>query len=336
MRVALLKITALLGSLAFFFGSSPAPAAGAQGQLRKMTVSFSAQAGAFAPMWITNDEGFFEKNGLDGNLVFIRSGPLNAAALVAGNVQAAAMAGPAVLNSNLAGTDLVMIAGIVNTFAFQLVTVKGITSAAQLKGKRVAINRFGAAPDVAARYALRHLGIDPKDVVILQLGEQGARLAAMKAGHAEAGIFLPPITTLAERVGMHVLLDMSDLGAPFQMTGVAASRRFLRENPAEATDFMRAFVEGIHFYKTHKQKSMDVIGKYMRVSDRQALAATYDYFAQKIVPRKPYPTVKGVKALLNLLAKGKPAARSAPPGRFIDDSILKKLDDSGFIDRLYR
>src|SRR4249920_942005 len=141
-----------------------------QERLEKMIVGYSAQAGAYAPIWITKEAGLFRKNGLDVNLVFIPGGPTAAAAMIANEVQAMAMAGPAIVSSNLAGSDLVMTAGIVNTFAFQLVTVKSITSANQLKGKRIGVNRFGAAPDVAARYALNHLKIDPREVTILQLG----------------------------------------------------------------------------------------------------------------------------------------------------------------------
>ena len=140
--------------------------------LEKMVLGYSAQAGAYAPIWITKDAGLFKKNGLDVNLIFIPGGPTAAAAMIAGEVQAMAMAGPAIVTSNLAGSDLVMTAGIVNTFAFHFVTVKGITSPNQLKGKRIGINRFGAAPDVAARYALKHMGIDAREVTILQLGEQ--------------------------------------------------------------------------------------------------------------------------------------------------------------------
>ena len=150
-----------------------------------MIVGYSAQAGAYAPIWITKEAGLFRKNGLDVNFVFIPGGPTAAAAMIANEVQAMAMAGPAIVSSNLAGSDLVMTAGIVNTFAFQLVTVKSITSANQLKGKRIGVNRFGAAPDVAARYALNHLKIDPREVTILQLGEQSTRLEAMKAGQLD-------------------------------------------------------------------------------------------------------------------------------------------------------
>jgi NitT/TauT family transport system substrate-binding protein len=311
-------------------------AAQAQEKLEKMNVGYSAQAGAFAPIWITHDAGLFRKHGLEVKLIFIPGGPTAAAAMLAGEVQAVAMAGPAIVTSNLAGSDLVMIAGMVNTFAFQIITVKGITTPAQLKGKRIGVNRYGAAPDIAARYALARFGIDPKDVTILQLGEQSTRLAAMKAGQLEAAVVLPPITTMAQKDGMNVLFDMSDLGAEFQITGLASSRSFVNQKRPSALRLMRAFVEGIHYYKTHRKESMDIIARFMRTNDMEAVGATYDYFAGKIVPKKPYPTLKGVKALLDLAAKERPEAAKLSPDRFVELSLLKELDDSGFIDRLYR
>ena len=308
----------------------------AQQKLETMHIGYSAQAGAFAPIWVTKEAGLFKKNGLDVNLLFIPGGPTAAASMLAGEVQAVAMAGPAVVSSNLGGTDLVMIAGIVNTFAFQLITVKGITSPAQLKGKRVGVNRFGTAPDIAARFALRRIGIEPSEVTILQLGEQSTRLMAMKAGQLDAAIVLPPITTIAQREGMNVLLDMSELGAEYQITGLASSQRFITNNRSSAMKVMRSFVEGIHFYKTRKKESMAVIAKYMRTNDMEAVAATWDYFANKIVPKKPYPTAQGIKALLDLAAKERPEAAKVSPERMMNVSLLKDLDDSGFIDRLYK
>ena len=163
----------------------------AQVKSEKLHVGYSAQAGSLAPIWITKEAGIFRKHGLDVELLFIPGGPTAAAALMSGEVPITVVGGPAVVSSNLAGSDLVMIAGIVNTFAFQIVSVKTVTSYQQLKGKRLGVNRFGASPDVAARFALKHMGIDPKDITILQLGEQSTRLTAMMAGQLEAAVFLP-------------------------------------------------------------------------------------------------------------------------------------------------
>ena len=153
-----MKFNLLILSLLILCLFSPPGVASSQDKVERMHVGYSAQAGAFAPIWITKEAGLFKKNGLDVSLLFIPGGPTAAAAMLAGEVQAVAMAGPAVVSSNVGGTDLVMIAGIVNTFAFQVITVKGITSPSQLKGKRLGVNRFGTAPDIAARFALWRMG----------------------------------------------------------------------------------------------------------------------------------------------------------------------------------
>jgi NitT/TauT family transport system substrate-binding protein len=316
--------------------ASSAARTAAQPKMERLHVGYSAQAGSLAPIWITKEAGIFKKHALDVELLFIPGGPTAAAALLSGEVPITVVGGPAVISSNLAGSDLVMIAGIVNTFAFQIVTVKSITSYQQLKGKRLGVNRYGASPDVAARFALKHMGIDPKELTILQLGEQSTRLQAMMAGQLEAAVFLPPITTMALKQGMNVLLDLAELGAEFQITGLGSSQKFLSQRRPTAVKFMHAFVEGVHYYKTHKPESMKIIAKYMKIDDMEAVGATYDYFAPKVVPRKPYPSLKGIRALIDLAGVEKPEVRNITPERFVNTTILKEVDDSGFIDRLYR
>jgi NitT/TauT family transport system substrate-binding protein len=323
-----------LNAAFFLFMTAAQPSA--QSIAEKLHVGYSAQAGSLAPIWITKEAGIFKKHGLNVELLFIPGGPTAAAALISGEVPITVVGGPAVVTSNLAGSDLVMIAGIVNTFAFQIVSVKRITSYHELKGKRLGVNRFGASPDVAARFALKHMGIDPKEITLLQLGEQSTRLTAMMAGQLEAAVFLPPITTMAQKQGMNVLLDLAELGAEFQITGLGSSQRFLTQQRPTAIRFMRAFVEGIHYFKTHKPESMKTIAKYMKINDMEAVSATYDYFAPKVVPRKPYPSLKGIKALIDLAAVEKSELRYISPERFVNTTILKEVDDSGFIDRLYR
>jgi ABC-type nitrate/sulfonate/bicarbonate transport system substrate-binding protein len=117
---------------------------------------------------------------------------------------------------------------------------------------------------------------------------------------------------------------------------LGSSQKFLSQRRPTAIKFMQAFVEGIYYYKTHKPESMKTIAKYMKIDDMEAVGATYDYFAPKIMPRKPYPSLKGIKALIDLAATDKPELKNVPPERFVNTTILKEVDDSGFIDRLYR
>jgi hypothetical protein len=106
--------------------------------------------------------------------------------------------------------------------------------------------------------------------------------------------------------------------------------------PPTTIKFIQAFVEGIHYYKTHKPENMKTIAKYMRINDMESVVASYDYFAPKIMPRKPYPSLTGIKALIDLAALEKPEVKRLATERFVNTTILKEVDDSGFIDRLYR
>jgi nucleoid-associated protein YgaU len=99
---------------------------------------------------------------------------------------------------------------------------------------------------------------------------------------------------------------------------------------------MRAYVEGIHYAKTHRKETLDVLSKYLRSDDKEVLDDTYQSIVQTLVPEKPYPTQKGVQIILRELGVKDPAARSARPEQFVDNSIVKELDSSGFIDRLYK
>jgi NitT/TauT family transport system substrate-binding protein len=305
--------------------------------LQKINVAFSSISGNMAPLWVTQDMGFFRKHGLDVQLILIESGTTTAQALVAGDISFATLAGPAVIQSNLRGADTVMIAGIVNTLTFQLFTEKGITRPDQFKGKSLGVTRYGSATDFAMRYALDKYGLDAnKDVAILQLGNVPALLAAMEAGKIQGAMLSAPTSLRAKKMGFPMLADLQMLGLEYQHTSVATSRAFIKAKPDLVRDFMRAYVEGIHYAKTHRKETLDVLSKYLRSDDKEVLDDTYQSIVQTLVPEKPYPTQKGVQIILRELGAKDPAARSARPEQFVDNSIVKELDGSGFIDRLYK
>ena len=319
------------------FVLSALAASAADRPLQKINVAFSSISGNMAPLWVTQDKGFFRKNGLDVQVILIESGTTTAQALVAGDISFATLAGPAVIQSNLRGADAVMIAGIVNTLTFQLFTEKGITRPDQFKGKSVGVTRYGSATDFAMRYALDKYGLDAnKEVAILQLGNVPALLAAMEAGKIQGAMLSAPTSLRAKKMGFPMLADLQMLGLEYQHTSVATSRPLIKSKPDLARDFMRAYVEGIHYAKTHRKETLDVLAKYLRTDDKEVLDDTYESIVQTLVPEKPYPTQKGVQIILRELGAKDPAARSARPEQFIDASIVKELDASGFIDRLYK
>ena len=305
--------------------------------LQKINVAYSSISGNIAPLWVTQDRGFFRKYGLEVQSILIESGTTTAQALVAGDIAFASVAGPPVIQSALRGADVVMIASVINTLTFQLFTERGITRPDQFKGKAVGVTRYGSATDFAMRYALDKYGLDAnKEVAVLQLGNQPAQLAALEAGKVQGAMLSMPTSVRAKKLGFPMLADLQMLGLEYQHTSIATSRALLKSKPELARDFMRAYVEGIHYAKTHRRESIEIIAKYLRTDDKEVLDDTYDSIIQTLVPEKPYPTLKGIQIILREFGAKDPAARSARPEQFVDTTILKELDSSGFIDKLYK
>ncbi|HYJ84817.1 MAG TPA: ABC transporter substrate-binding protein, partial [Pyrinomonadaceae bacterium] len=167
--------------------------------LEKVTIAYSSLSGNMAPLWITHERGFFRKNGLDVQLVFIESGTTTVQSLISKDVYFAQMAGAAVIQSRLRGADVVMIAGVINTLNFKLYVDKSIKQPDQLKGKIVAVTRFGSSTDFALRYALERYGLVPeKEVAILQAGNMPAILASLETGKIQGAMLSPPFTLTAK------------------------------------------------------------------------------------------------------------------------------------------
>jgi NitT/TauT family transport system substrate-binding protein len=308
----------------------------AQPALEKLTIAYSAMSGTMAPLWITQERGFFRKYGLDVQLVFIESGSTTVQSLVAKEVVFAQMAGAGVLQSRLRGSDVVMIAGFLNTMDYQLMVEKGITRPDQLKGKTLAVSRFGSSSDFATRYALDKFGLVPeRDVTILEIGSQPARFAALEAGKIQAAMVAVPLTLKAKALGFHTLADLQMLGLEYQHTGLATTQALIKSRPDLVRNVLKAFVEGIHYYKTHRDESLAILAKYMKIPDRAVLAEVYEHFGLALTPQKPYPTLRGIGIMLQELAAKDPKVRAAKPDEFANVSFVKELDTSGFIDRLY-
>jgi NitT/TauT family transport system substrate-binding protein len=323
-----------------FIIALPSPSVGAEKAgpgLQRVNVAYSSISGNNAPLWVTHEKGFFRKYGLDVQVVLIESGTTAVQSLISGEVNFAHMAGAAVMQSNLRGADAVMIAGVVNTLIFQLYTDKSITRPDQLKGKAVGVTRFGSSTDFAMRYALERYGLDPaKDVTILQLGNVPAILSALEAGKLQGAMLSPPTTLRAKKAGFPVLADLQMLGLEYQHTGLATTRSLIKSRPELVRDFMRAYVEGIHYAKTHRKETLEVLTKYLRTDDKDVLDETYELIMATLVPEKPYPTLKGIQIILREMGAKDPAARAAKPEQFVDLTFVKELDGSGFVDRLYK
>ena len=301
----------------------------------RLHMGYSIYSGMTAPVWATKEAGLFEKNGLNVQLVYLRGGTEAAQALVTGDIPFAMMGGSAVMASNIAGSGSVILAGIENAILFKLVTSKDIDSAEKLRGNKLGVASLGGSTYLATVRALQHFGMKTNDVTILAIGSGPNRLAAVQSGSIQGAVFLPPETLIAKKLGLNFLLDLGALGVEFQNAVIAAGKNVVEKRPETARRFIKAIVEGIHAYRTDRDFGLRVLRKYLKTSDQEILEETYDFYNDKVSP-KPYPTVKGMQAVLGDLASRNPKAKDAQTSQLVNLSFLKELDESGYIDRLYK
>jgi NitT/TauT family transport system substrate-binding protein len=330
-------VSLVLMFTALFRGVASTAESASDRPLEKVTLAYSSISGNMAPLWITHDRGFFRKHGLDVQLVFIESGSTTVQSLISKDVAFAQMAGAGVLQSRLRGSDVVMIAGFLNTMDYQLMADKSITRPDQLKGKTLAVSRFGSSSDFATRYALDKFGLVPeKDVTILEIGSQPARFAALASGKIQAAMVAVPLTLKAKALGFHTLADLQMLGLEYQHTGLATTQALIKSRPDLVRAIMKAYVEGIHYYKTHRAESIAILAKYLKTPDTAVLTEVYEHLGSILTPQKPYPTLRGIGIMLRELAATNPKIAPTRPEEFVDLTFIKELDSSGFIDRLYK
>src|SRR5437016_5709315 len=335
------KLISIISLLWAFAVTAPGLAIAAEGgtpqSLKKITIGYSSISPASSSAWFAYEGGFFRKYGLDAQLIFIESGSRMVQTLISGDVVAAQVAGALVIQSNLQGSGVVIIAGLLNTMDYKFVVSRDITRPDQLKGKTVAVSRVGSSSDFATRYALEKYGLIPdKDVTILQIGSQPARFSALETGKIHGVMIAIPLTAKAAKMGLNTLADLQMLGLEYQHTSLAVNQNLIKTQPDLIRNVLKSFVEGIHYAKTHRKEAIAILAKYLKSDDSDALQEAYEAELQGLIPEKPYPTTKGIQIILREMGVKDPNARSARPEQFVDLSFMKELDSTGFIDRLYK
>lgn len=307
-------------------------------KLHKLTVGYSSVSTSFLSLWVAKETGILRKNGLDVQMVFFNTGTTAVQALLSGDSPVTHTAGSAIINSVLGGSDAVLIVGGTVSLDWWLMSRPEIKNPEQLKGGTVAVSSFGSSSDFVARFGLRKIGLDPeKDVILVQLGSPLNRQAALEANRVQATVHVHPSTLMAQKKGYNLLADVAALGLAYQHTGVATTRRFIKERPEIVRAYVKSQIESVHRLKTDRETGIRVLAKYMGgIKDREILEKSYDLaVAEKLLPRKQYPTLAGIKTILDTLAEKDPRAKDVKPEGFVDLSFIKELDESGFIDRFY-
>jgi len=293
----------------------------------------SPNAGSSSVLWVAKDAGIFKKHGLDVNVVYIEGTPKALMSLFAGELQVVAGTGPAVVQAKMRGADVTMIMGFEVFLPYYLIAIPDVKRVEDLKGKIGANHSAATSADFAMRLGLRNIGFDPdRDVNLRVVGATNLRMLAMQQGQAQFTVITTTEREEAEKRGFKVLVDLASKRIPYPHSGLITSQRMLREKHDAMLRFGRATVEAIHFFKTQKAPTIAVLKKYAK-TDLSTLDTAYAYL-KTALPDAPYPTVEGMKTYIAEAGRTQKEIAKTDPASFVDSSIVKSVEDEGFLKSL--
>lgn len=313
----------ILSTLVTLCLSAPLPAQ----ELKRIRIGYPSLSFRQSNVWVAKEDGLFKKYGLEVEPIFLRGGQMATQALVAGDPPIVNIG--TVVQASLAGYNLVLVAAVENSYDQIVFARPGITKLEQLKGKNFGISGFGSATHYASTILIKHLNFDPKDLTLIPGGPDAERLAALSTGKIDATFFSSSGAPVARKAGFNELLQIADLGVEVQGNGFATSREYIRSNREVVKSALKGFVEAIYFIYANKKEAQRVFAKYMRTNDPAVLEDSYQGYI-KMIPKKPYPTLKGIQFMLDMLAEKMPQAKNAKPEQFVDLSFLQELEKEGF------
>jgi NitT/TauT family transport system substrate-binding protein len=298
-------------------------------------VAYAALVAGQIAVWIAKDGGYLAKHGVDADLIYI---PATTAtqALIAGEIQLAQVTGVSTAGAILSGADVKIIASVQNKLAGSIYARPEIKSPEQLKGKRLGISRYGALSDTAVTIFLEHYGLKRgTDVAVLQMGGLPEVITALDRGAIQAGFANPPQTIRARHLGMIDFFDLNSLGVELQQTCLTVTTKYLREHRPVVKSFLEAYAESLQRFMTDRDFSIQVMKKYLRLEDKELLDDAYAFYSVRL-EKIPYPTIKGIKFILDQMAETHPAAKKTSPESFVDISLLQEMEQSGFFKQLWK
>jgi NitT/TauT family transport system substrate-binding protein len=308
----------------------------ASAPLTKIRVGYPSPSASMYPLFATKEAGLFERHGLDAELIYIQ-GVQMVQVHVAGGLDFTGTSGIVTLQSSVSGADIVLLANSIDTHLMKIIVHPSITSPAGLKGKSLAVTRFGSLTDLAVRPVLEQWKLEPnKDVTLVQIGRLSDMVPAVLQKRVDGGVFSFPSSLFAEKAGLKPLYDLADSGIEVPTTTIAVSRSYARANRDIVLRYVRAYVEGTHRLLTDRELGIRALRRYGGVQDTELLAATYDLFAKKYIKKVPTLTATSVQNALKLLAEGNPKAKNRRAEEFMDTSFMDELEKSGFIRKLWQ
>ena len=304
----------------------------------KVRISQSAVSARSTVLWIAQELGLFAKHGIEMEVIYLRSSPLQMTALATGEVQFASSGGSPMLSAVSSGQDLKIIAAPGNRLAYDLVVRPEIKEAKDLRGKRFGVTNIGGTTWMAAYLTLEHLGLDSTrdQIRINGIGNQTLLAQAVEAGNIDATLLDPFLSRRTKLKGMTILAELYRAKIPFMSTAFAVNGAFLRDNPGVVESVLKALLEAQAFVTTPTNRNlvMQTMMRHMKLND---VAILEDGYQDLLIgfEKKPYGVVESLRNIQRMMATLNPKVMSAKVEDVIDNRFIRKLDESGFIDSLY-
>ena len=304
----------------------------------KIRMGLSSVSALHSAVWVAEQKGLFRKYGIDPEVIVTGQGAATGiSALLANDIQVVASAGDALVASTLQGADTVMIAGVVNKGLQRIMARSEIKTPTELKGKKIGVTRIGAVSHSVLLMMLPRWKMSVNDIQVMQLGSSPNMLAALDRGGIDAAVLTIPSMFVAEDRGYRVLVDMGDTDIYYLHTMIATTRNYVKSSRDRVTRFLKGYLEGLAFVKQNKKESIDIVRKKLQLGAEQTrnLERSIELLNAKYYESVPYPSLRGVETVLGFVEKDNPKAKSADPKSFVDDSLLREIEQSGFIKKLY-
>ncbi|HZS00039.1 MAG TPA: ABC transporter substrate-binding protein [Chloroflexota bacterium] len=298
----------------------------------QIKAAWCAVTGAQFPLWLAKESGVFARHRIEAEISMIQGSTPAIAALQRGDIDFLECSGGAIAPGLMAGAEALFIGNFYTGNFFRLMAVPEVESVADLRGRKVAIDRPGDYSNRLNEVLLERNGLTPnQDVTLVPIGSQSDRYNALKSGVVDATTVNPPLNLTAQREGYHEIYNLEDLGIAGISVSLYATPETVKSRARLVERFLAAMTETALYAKTHRPRTMQVMGDYLKLSDREALAGAYDTYATKIATRLAVP-VDALQAVMDENLKVNPNAPIRDAAQIIDNRAAEAVANSGFVE----
>jgi NitT/TauT family transport system substrate-binding protein len=304
----------------------------------RVNIGAASVSSSALSLWAAQEQGLFAKHGVEAQLIMIRGGSTLVASLLTGEIHLAFTSGVSVLGAAVQGVDVKMLTSISSRVSWKLIAQPQIKKAEDLRGKRFGVQSIVGSTWMYAMLGLEQLGLEPKrdKITFLPIGDAVTIGHALEVGRIDAAVLDPPLSRRLTAKGFSQLVDLAKTNSSFPGLGVGVTGSYLDQQSATLDKVVSALTEGLAFVQlaANKPVALKILMKHLRIADPIAAEDGYQDHLSTL-NRKPYPSLDGLRSAQRLMAQQNPKIGALKVEDLVDARFVRKLDESGFIDRLY-